>query len=85
MSHGAMHTHLNRVQTFLAIVDLGSFTKAASYLNISRAMAAGTSLQVSVGLTRCCSRFSTNGDTNLETSPPKVAISRTNVPETNWY
>jgi DNA-binding transcriptional LysR family regulator len=34
-----MHTHLNRVQTFLAIVDLGSFTKAASYLNISRAMA----------------------------------------------
>ena len=33
-----MHTHLNRVQTFLAIVDLGSFTKAADYLNISRAM-----------------------------------------------
>lgn len=34
-----MHAHLNRVQTFLAIVDFGSFTKAASYLNISRAMA----------------------------------------------
>ncbi|WP_285420526.1 LysR family transcriptional regulator [Pseudomonas sp. efr-133-TYG-5] len=34
-----MHVHLNRVQTFLAIVDFGSFTKAASYLNISRAMA----------------------------------------------
>lgn len=34
-----MHGHLNRVQTFLAIVDLGSFTKAADYLNISRAMA----------------------------------------------
>ncbi len=39
MNHGAMHTHMNRVQTFLAIVDLGSFTKAADYLNISRAMA----------------------------------------------
>ncbi|QXI20059.1 LysR family transcriptional regulator [Pseudomonas hamedanensis] len=33
-----MHTHLNRVQTFLAIVELGSFTKAASHLNLSRAM-----------------------------------------------
>jgi hypothetical protein len=34
--------------------------------------------------TRCFNRSSTEGDTNLETSPPKVAISRTNVPETNW-
>ena len=32
------------------------------------------------GLTRCCSRSSTKGDTNLETSPPRLAISRTNVP-----
>lgn len=34
-----MHTHLNRVQTFLAVVDFGSYTKAANYLNISKAMA----------------------------------------------
>ncbi|MBV4485320.1 LysR family transcriptional regulator [Pseudomonas sp. SWRI153] len=33
-----MHMHLNRVQTFLAIAELGSFTKAANHLNISRAM-----------------------------------------------
>lgn len=34
-----MHTHLNRVQTFLAVVDFGSYTKAAHYLSISKAMA----------------------------------------------
>ena len=34
-----MHTHLNRVQTFLAVVDFGSYTKAANYLSISKAMA----------------------------------------------
>ncbi|MCU1750691.1 LysR family transcriptional regulator [Pseudomonas sp. 6D_7.1_Bac1] len=34
-----MHTHLNRVQTFLAVVDFGSYTKAANYLCISKAMA----------------------------------------------
>ncbi len=39
MRHSAMHSHLKRVQTFLAVVDFGSFTKAADYLNISRAMA----------------------------------------------
>jgi len=39
VTDGALHTHLNRVQTFLAIVELGSFTKAANHLNISRAMA----------------------------------------------
>ncbi|MDR6948088.1 DNA-binding transcriptional LysR family regulator [Pseudomonas sp. 2957] len=38
MTQGALHTHLNRVQTFLAIAELGSFTKAASHLNLSRAM-----------------------------------------------
>ncbi|MCP1472465.1 DNA-binding transcriptional LysR family regulator [Pseudomonas sp. EB276 TE3739] len=38
MTQGALHTHLNRVQTFLAIVELGSFTKAASHLTLSRAM-----------------------------------------------
>ncbi len=38
MIQGALHTHLNRVQTFLAIVELGSFTKAANHLNLSRAM-----------------------------------------------
>ena len=34
-----MHSHLNRVQTFLVVVDFGSFTKAANYLGISKAMA----------------------------------------------
>jgi DNA-binding transcriptional LysR family regulator len=34
-----MHSHLNRVQTFLAVVDFGSYTKAANYLSISKAMA----------------------------------------------
>ncbi|MGE1176618.1 LysR family transcriptional regulator [Pseudomonas sp. BW7P1] len=34
-----MHAHLNRVQTFLAVVDFGSYTKAANYLSISKAMA----------------------------------------------
>lgn len=35
----ATHTQLHRVQTFLAVVELGSYTKAADYLNISKAMA----------------------------------------------
>lgn len=35
----AIHTQLHRVQTFLAVVELGSYTKAADYLNISKAMA----------------------------------------------
>lgn len=35
----AIHAQLHRVQTFLAVVELGSFTKAADYLNISKAMA----------------------------------------------
>ena len=55
---------------------------------IIRAMAlsrVGTAVRRSARLTRCCSRSSTKGDTNLETSPPRLAISRTNVPETNWY
>lgn len=39
MNSTAMHSHLNRVQTFLAVVDFGSYTKAAIYLSISKAMA----------------------------------------------
>ncbi len=39
MNSTAMHSHLNRVQTFLAVVDFGSYTKAANYLSISKAMA----------------------------------------------
>lgn len=39
MGRAAMHTQLNRVQTFLAVVDFGSYTKAANYLCISKAMA----------------------------------------------
>lgn len=35
----AIHTQLHRVQTLLAVVELGSYTKAADYLNISKAMA----------------------------------------------
>ena len=35
-------------------------------------------------MTRRCSRWFTEGDTNFDTSPPSVAISRTKVPETNW-
>ena len=35
----AIHTQLHRVQTFLAVVELGTFTKAADLLNISKAMA----------------------------------------------
>ena len=35
----AIHSQLHRVQTFLAVVELGSYTKAADYLNISKAMA----------------------------------------------
>jgi hypothetical protein len=31
------------------------------------------------------SLFSTDGNTNLLTSPPSCAISRTIVPEMNWY
>ncbi len=31
------------------------------------------------------SHFSTDGNTNLLTSPPNCAISRTIVPEMNWY
>ena len=31
------------------------------------------------------SHFSTDGNTNLLTSPPSCAISRTIVPEMNWY
>lgn len=34
-----MHNHLNRVQTFLAVADFASFTKAAHYLGMSKAMA----------------------------------------------
>src|SRR5437667_594345 len=34
--------------------------------------------------TRSCRRFKTEGATNLETSPPRVAISRTKVPLMNW-
>ncbi|CPH90283.1 Uncharacterised protein [Bordetella pertussis] len=32
-----------------------------------------------------CSQRSTDGKTNLLTSPPSWAISRTMVPEMNWY
>lgn len=39
MLRTAFHTQLNRVQTFLAVVDFGSFTKAADFLGISKAMA----------------------------------------------
>lgn len=39
MPRTALHTQLNRVQTFLAVVDFGSFTKAADFLGISKAMA----------------------------------------------
>ena len=35
----AIATQLHRVQTFLAVVELGSFTKAADFLDISKAMA----------------------------------------------
>src|SRR5471032_2684490 len=35
--------------------------------------------------TLSCKRFSTDGNTNLLTSPPSCAISRTIVPEMNWY
>lgn len=34
-----LHAHLNRVQTFLAVVDFASYTKAAHYLGMSKAMA----------------------------------------------
>ncbi|SDA21019.1 transcriptional regulator, LysR family [Pseudomonas sp. NFPP10] len=33
------HGQLHRVQTFLAVVDFGSYTRAAQYLGISKAMA----------------------------------------------
>ena len=39
MLRTALHTQLNRVQTFLAVVDFASFTKAADFLGISKAMA----------------------------------------------
>ena len=39
IASAAIHTQLHRVQTFLAVVELGTFTKAADYLNISKAMA----------------------------------------------
>ncbi|WP_370679199.1 LysR family transcriptional regulator [Comamonas sp. GB3 AK4-5] len=39
MARTAIHTQLHRVQTFLAVVDCGSYTKAADYLSISKAMA----------------------------------------------
>src|SRR5690606_4244807 len=32
-----------------------------------------------------CNQRSTDGNTNLLTSPPMMAISRTIVPEMNWY
>jgi len=34
-----MFNHLNRIQTFIAVVDCGSFTRAAERLFISKAMA----------------------------------------------
>ena len=40
--------------------------------------------QASTVLTRIFNRSNTEGDTNFDTSPPKVAISRTKVPDTNW-
>ncbi|WP_455924428.1 LysR family transcriptional regulator [Pseudomonas putida] len=39
MGRAVIHNQLNRVQTFLAVVDFGSYTKAANYLCISKAMA----------------------------------------------
>ncbi|QMV74628.1 LysR family transcriptional regulator [Comamonas piscis] len=39
MNRIALSTQLHRVQTFLAVVELGSYTKAADYLSISKAMA----------------------------------------------
>jgi DNA-binding transcriptional LysR family regulator len=39
MGRTTLHAQLNRVQTFLAVVDFGSYTKAADYLCISKAMA----------------------------------------------
>lgn len=39
MTRPAMHTLLNQAQTFLAVVDFGSYTKAADFLGISKAMA----------------------------------------------
>lgn len=34
-----LHLQLNRIQTFLAVVDFASYTRAAQYLGISKAMA----------------------------------------------
>lgn len=39
MSGVAIHTQLHRIQTFLAVVDFGSYTRAAQHLGISKAMA----------------------------------------------
>ncbi len=39
MQRAAMHTQLHRAQTFLAVVDFNSYTRAAQYLGISKAMA----------------------------------------------
>lgn len=38
-----------------------------------------------ISATFSTSHFSTDGNTNLLTSPPNCAISRTIVPEMNWY
>ncbi len=38
-----------------------------------------------IAATFSVSHFSTEGNTNLLTSPPSWAISRTMVPEMNWY
>lgn len=35
----SLHGQLHRVQTFLAVVDFASYTRAAQYLGISKAMA----------------------------------------------
>lgn len=39
MSGVAIHTQLHRIQTFLAVVDFGSYTRAADHLGLSKAMA----------------------------------------------
>src|SRR5678810_709878 len=68
----------------IEIAWLGHSGSHTSQLMHSSVMTRDIALQTSIRFTRSCRRSSTKGDTNLETSPARVAISRTNVPETNW-
>ena len=78
IDHVDLRAHRDRLVRALGLADIAVDALVGDHQGHERS--ANAVQASSARLTRCCSRSSTEGDTNLETSPPRVAISRTKVP-----